>query len=178
MRLFIAIDLPFEAKKEIVGVRELIKNKGGIKWVEMENIHLTLKFLGEVEEDKVSAIEKRLKAVAKDTEPFIISLRDVGGFPTERESRVIWVGVEQGREMVYELNRKIERAMEKLGFERDSRFHPHITIGRVKRGRVNVQGLKFHYPSIFVKSFFLISSRLTPSGPIYTPLREFKLGEG
>lgn len=177
MRLFIAIDLPFEVKKKIVGVRELVKNSG-IKWVEIENLHLTLKFLGEVEEDKVSGIEKSLRKIAKDFEPFIISLRDVGGFPNERESRVIWIGIQQGKERVYELNKEIEKAMEKLGFKRDNRFHPHITIGRVKRGRVNVYGLKFHHPSIFIKSFYLISSKLTPSGPIYTPLHEFRLGVG
>jgi 2'-5' RNA ligase len=175
MRLFIACEIPADVRKELVTLQKTIgEEKARIKWVEPENTHLTLKFLGEVDEDKVDAIKDRLGEIR--SEPIDAHASGLGVFPSESYIRVIWVGLEPASE-IEKLHEKIDKAMSELGFRAESRFQTHVTIGRVRsiknkeyfikritelKGRWREIGEHFR-----IDRFKLKKSTLTPNGPIY-----------
>lgn len=185
IRAFISIDV--EDKHILDKILEIqhsiLKVKCRIKFVEPENIHLTLKFLGEI---PVSMVDEIVKVMEKATiSPFTIEIKGVGAFPHNRRARVIWIGVGKGSDRVCEIFRRLDIGLRSLGFisERKS-FIPHITIGRVKGG-CDFQRLEkilnnftfFQFGEIFVDNIRLKKSVLTPKGPIYTTLREVELAE-
>jgi len=192
MRTFIAIDLNEENKAALTKLQdELKQTKADVKWVEPENTHLTLKFLGEISEKQADQIKQVLDKISSDCKPFELSLSDIGAFPELDYPRVIWVGIEKGKKEVEEAAKKIEEELGKLGFANEERpFAAHLTIGRV-RSRKNIQALKevcqlaslpvnkskpANRPTDeLVNSITLYQSKLTPSGPIYTPLHRAAL---
>ena len=175
MRLFIAMDLDSE-KDYFNGISEKL-DRSCFKGSFPKSFHLTLKFLGEVDEEKVGEIKDRLSAVK--FEPFSVEFSNIGFFPNEKYIRVIWVGLSDGQKMI-ELQRKIDSALLGL-FSAEKKFHPHITLARVKFVKLkekllkNVSGMKVEKKSVDVKSFRLIKSTLTPEGPIYESLLEVAL---
>lgn len=183
MRTFIAIDLSEENKTALTKLQdELKQTQADVKWVEPENIHLTLKFLGEVTDEYVGKVKEALDKAAAGFRPFEISLSDIGAFPKLDYPRVIWVGVEKGKKETEELAAKIEEELGKLGFSKEDRpFAAHLTIGRVRTGK-NKEILKEKIQnnkgrpqwaaptSQLISNVILYQSKLTPSGPIYTPL--------
>jgi len=184
MRTFIALDLSQEIRSELARLEEILKSAGAdVKWVNPENIHLTLKFLGEIEENAVGEIKKALDGVASVRKAFGISLFKAGAFPSLDNPRVIWVGIDKGCAETEEIAKGAEEALEKLGFAKEERpFSAHLTIGRVRSGK-NKHALKEKLASIAVrpatcaiKHVTLFQSTLTPKGPIYTALytAEFK----
>ncbi|HID94294.1 MAG TPA: RNA 2',3'-cyclic phosphodiesterase [bacterium (Candidatus Stahlbacteria)] len=184
MRTFVAIKIPKEIRDELTkledDLREGVLREAPIKWVEPQNIHLTLKFIGEVDEKKLEAIKTGLKRVLREFSPFRVSFSGVGGFPNLRRPKVIWVGVEEGKQTVISLATKIEDELERYGIPKEKREKsPHITIGRVKRPIVLdskiEEELKFYAESFKVAEIFLIKSELTPKGPIYTDIASYHL---
>ena len=188
MRTFIAIELSEENKATLAQVQSHLKYSGAdVKWVEPANIHLTLKFLGEIDEKTCENVKSILDEIAKTTQPFEISLKDVGAFPKIEFPRVIWVGLDKGAKESTELANKIDVALStEIGFDKESRaFTAHLTIGRVRSGK-NKAALKEKLLSLeeqvassmaqgyVVKSVILFQSTLTPTGPIYTKLHEAK----
>ncbi|NOY11984.1 MAG: RNA 2',3'-cyclic phosphodiesterase [Archaeoglobi archaeon] len=177
MRLFVAIDISEELRKEFVPLIQLLSGYKGIKPVEPENLHITLKFLGEVNEARAELIRDRLRQI--DFEPFEIEFRGIGYFPSQSYMRVVWVGVEG--EGIYSLAEKVEREMRKLGFRKDKDFRAHLTVGRVKRidsearARLARQLEEFSrdYGRMLVDRFKLKKSTLTPKGPIYEDVEVF-----
>lgn len=175
MRLFIAFGISNEAEKELENAQQAIKridsNLGFVR-----EFHLTLKFLGEVDDSKVGEIKERLSKI--NFEEFNAELDGLGVFPSENYVRVVWVGLEP-KEKISALQQKIEGSLEGL-FERDNRFHPHLTLARVKfikDKKTLLESLKKIKPgkvSFEVSSFKLIKSMLTPGGPVYGVLEEFK----
>ena len=167
------------------------KNKisNGVKWVKPDGIHLTLKFLGNIPTSKISLIKEVLDSIAKETVSFQIALSKIGAFPKIDYPRVIWVGLEEGKDKTIELNRKLEERLEKIGFPKESRsFQPHLTLGRVKSSK-NKGGLKKSIEllnrdlppllsceskkggaKMTVSEIKLFKSTLTPKGAIYTCL--------
>jgi len=127
MRLFIAFDIPEQVKTMLVSIQEKIKSDAKIKWVKAENMHLTLKFLGEVAEDKVEDIKKRLGAVK--FKPFDVEVSEIGVFPSESYIRVIWVGLKDDKSM-QELVKNVRSALPE--FKDDYEFKAHLTIARIK----------------------------------------------
>ncbi|MEM4195112.1 MAG: RNA 2',3'-cyclic phosphodiesterase [Candidatus Anstonellales archaeon] len=169
MRLFIGIDLPAGIKEKIFAIEKELPAES-IKPVAKENLHITIKFIGEREDESgiVSALEK------VENEPIEIKVSGVGAFPSREYINVVWVGAEGNLEP---LVRKIENALKM----RNERFEGHITIARVKR---KIDAKKFferygkeNFGEFTAKSFVLYKSTLTPRGPIYEKLKEFKLGE-
>ena len=130
MRLFIAVDLSDELRERINEVLELVGKFKGVKPVEKENLHITLMFLGEVPDRRVEVIKGMLKTVKM--EPFKLHLKGIGFFPSASQARVIWVGVEEGKDEISKLADLIESSMKKIGFKRDKDFVAHATIARVK----------------------------------------------
>ena len=181
-RGFIAIDIdPTEKIKEFS--ENLKKINAKLKMVELKNLHVTLKFLGETEEEIIDEIERCMRDAVKDVKPFKIKLQGVGAFPNLRRINVIWIGTE-GREMEV-IFRRLEEGLEKLGYSKEKRdFSPHLTIARVKSvGDKNklISLLGEYSRECFgeqiVESIKFKKSVLTEKGPIYSTIREVKLEE-
>ncbi len=137
LRLFIALDLPGEIAKNISRlVRELAGRLTGVRWTPADNLHLTLKFLGRVGAERVPPVQGCLDRIAGRHLPLAVGLGGLGAFPHGQRPRVIWTGVEEGREKLAGLAEDLERGLAELGFPRESRnYTPHLTLGRVKSGR-------------------------------------------
>ena len=183
MRTFIAIELPERVKKKIeLAQAPLKKTKAFVSWVKPGNIHVTLKFLGEVPEDKINdvflATEKALEGITK----FSMSLKGMGAFPDFRRPRVVWIAAGSGEKELSYLAEKVEEEMEKVGFPKENRkFSAHFTIGRVKSPK-NVENLMelvkssdFSTEEIEVNEVVMMKSQLHPAGAIYTPLKKIPL---
>ncbi len=183
MRTFIAIELPETIKKEIEQLQAPLKKTGAfVSWVKPKNIHVTLKFLGEIPEDKInevfSATQKALEGIRK----FTMNLKEMGVFPDLRRPRVIWIGTGSGEEELSHLAKRIEEEMEKIGFPKEKRkFSAHFTIGRVKSPK-NIEKLMelvessdFQTEKIEVNEVVMMKSQLHPAGAIYTPLKKVPL---
>jgi RNA 2',3'-cyclic 3'-phosphodiesterase len=183
MRSFIAIDLPPVIKEAIKGVvRELSPGSSGIRWVPVENIHLTIKFLGEVKEDLVPMVEKQLRASAERHQAFTITIKGAGAFPNLRSPNVLWIGIEAS-DALSSLFRDIDAGMSGLGFELETRrFSPHLTIGRItdKNGtEPAIRGLSTYKDTVFgtigVQEIRLMKSVLKPSGAEYSSAADIRL---
>ncbi len=183
MRTFIAIELSEEIKNELAQIQARLRYAGAdVKWVEQQNIHLTMKFLGEVKEDRIEEVVSALNEVAKESKPFEAIIKDLGVFPKLEFPRVVWVGLERGAEESKALARRVDERLEKLGFQRESRpFSPHLTIGRVRSPK-NKAALKEKIMATSIEkvlsqrvdSIILFKSELTSQGPIYSKLHESK----
>jgi 2'-5' RNA ligase len=134
IRTFIAVDLPQDIKMEVDGLTSTFRSQGrGIKWVNAENLHITLRFLGDIEEDSVSGLAENIKNNVDGFGVFDLSLAGIGGFPNLKRPRVIWTGAEIGKDKLRDLAAGVETACVESEFgNSDKRFSPHLTIGRVK----------------------------------------------
>ena len=177
MRLFLAINLPDELRKDIYQIGQMFDDFGKMKAVEEENIHLTLKFLGEAEPNQVIGA---LDGIA--FKPFDISLKGIGAFPTKDYVKVLWAGVEKGFDEIVSLNETIENALfhSMKQYEKDQKFHPHATIGRVKFVREKKRLLEFidesktkEFGEFKAESFDLMKSELLIGGPEYEVVKSF-----
>jgi len=179
MRCFIALELPGEIKARLgTQTRELSPLTDSVKWVPQKNLHLTLKFLGDVAEDKIPSIKQALTLAVGRHNKFNVSVQDTKVFPNARRPRVIWAGLKAADELEH-LHRDIESALIPLGFAPEGRpFRPHLTIGRVKRGGKNLKELVYALDEHTDTSFgdftavdvTVFHSNLTPSGAIYAPV--------
>ena len=177
MRTFVAIEI---SNIDVINSIKKIQSKINInmKPVEPRNLHFTLQFLGEVSEDTSQKIIEALSTV--EFLSFDVSLRGIGAFPKAKFPRVIWVGTDsKGGNMLIELSKKIEKVLEPLGFISDKPFKPHITIFRIKKkiGDItkeldNEKNTDFGVQQVTNIKFK--KSELTPSGPIYSDLKEIK----
>lgn len=183
MRTFIAIELPERIKKKIEELQALLKKTNAfVSWVKPENIHVTLKFLGEVPEDKINEVFSATGKALEGSKKFTMSLKGMGVFPDFRRPRVIWIGAGSGEKELCNLANKIEEEMEKMGFPKEERkFSAHFTIGRVKSPK-NIDSLMelvkstdFSTEEIEVNEVVVMKSQLHPAGAIYTPLKKMTL---
>jgi 2'-5' RNA ligase len=178
MRAFIACDIFHPGIK---GVIEDIKNVGAaIKFVEPENTHITLKFLGEVDEKMAASVGKAIDRVCVESHPMQARLSGVGVFPSLNYIKVLWIGVVCPELVV--LQRRLDDSLIDLGIKREKNFNTHLTIGRVRSAKnkkqlidvVNKLG-EIEIGTIEIGYVKLKKSELTPKGPIYTDLKVVKL---
>lgn len=184
MRSFIAIDLNDIIKNNLTRlINELKPVSKGIKWVNKENLHLTLKFLGEINEIQAETVGQVLENLSRKYRSFPLSFRGTGSFPPgQKWMRVIWVGVEAAPEL-FELQKELEDELEKKGFPKEERaFSPHLTLGRAKvpesQERLKKELEKFtgrEFGQMLVKEIILFQSILKPEGPVYKPTKKFEL---
>lgn len=184
MRTFIAIELPDEIRGTLAKLQDKLKqSQADVKWVEPHNIHLTLKFLGEINQEQLDNITRVLGQVCLSKKCFRMRLSAVGAFPKMDFPRVIWVGVEKGASETSEIAAQLEEGISILGIPKEKRpFSSHITIGRV-RSYLNkdklVNGLKKMEPlegkEFAVTKLTLFKSTLTPIGPAYEALKAASL---
>lgn len=184
IRSFIAIELSPENQAKLSQIIKELKTSGAdVKWVRPENIHLTLKFLGQVETKQIPEITEILEETAKGFDKFEIQLNELGAFPKIHSPRVIWVNANEPTGIISTIVFQLEERLEKLGFAKEGReFTAHITIGRVRSsdGRINLvdklKQTKISSPIIQeVNKLTLFKSTLTPSGPIYGVINQANL---
>lgn len=180
-RGFIAIDI--DSFPKLVQFENEIKNTGAnVKLVEPGNVHITLKFLGDTNEEHIDRIEEIIKDAVKETDSFEIQLKGAGVFPNQNYIRVMWIGIKNG-EQIGKITSKIDEQISQLGFDKEKRgFSAHLTIARVKSAKNKEKLLQIiekyrdiEFGSFKVDSIKLKKSELTPKGPIYTTLKEVKL---
>ena len=184
MRLFVAMDIPEDVRSAIGAlVAKLRPACQNARWVRIEGLHVTLKFIGETSAEKTEMIKTALSAVPCRA-PIPMNFRGLGFFPNERRPRVLWAGIEAGNELAA-LAAAVETALAALGIPREERiFSPHLTLARLETPRVldalqaavkKAGHLKFG--STTAKEFHLYQSVLKPGGAEYTRLATFSFAE-
>lgn len=186
LRCFVSVEMSDELKARI-GEQTLPLRQSAaknVKWTPAENLHLTLKFLGDVDAEDIPRISGLLAEAARPVRPFEMSLFGAGVFPSPKSPRVVWIGVRDA-EHLKGLAREVEDALEKAGFRREPRAYvPHLTLGRVRAGRGAadelIRGLAtlrdVLFGNIVVKNICLMQSELRPEGARYRRLGEMPLG--
>jgi 2'-5' RNA ligase len=185
VRTFIAVDVGKSIRDRLVNLQETLARAGTeVKWVEPENLHVTLLFLGEVDDRHLPAVCRVVADCADQQAPFLLSVETAGCFPTPRRPRVLWAGVGEGRQPLCTLHDALEAPLLDLGYYRreDRQYTPHITLGRVKSDRPTeklsaalAKQAGWQGGEITVREVLVMSSELTSEGPIYTVLSRAKL---
>ena len=181
MRAFIAVEFSPEIKRKIHQIQEKLRRyKADVKWVEENNYHLTLSFLGEISREQAEAVISDISSGLRGVSPFEIVLSGLGVFPNKRNPRVIWIGVTEGQKELNLIYSFLKDILHKREFEFSNNFTPHVTLGRV-RSKNNIENLVSSLPKInftfreYISEIVLMESRLLPRGPIYTKISSFKL---
>ncbi|MCK5391016.1 MAG: RNA 2',3'-cyclic phosphodiesterase [Deltaproteobacteria bacterium] len=178
MRIFIAALIPDEIRTQLANyIDSLKRNVDGVKWEKSDKLHITLKFLGDVDVSRVDEISNLLGKLVHGYSPFNLSISDFGGFPNFKSPRVLYIGLSRNNELS-KFQNELERDLHNLGFNKeDRRFIPHITLARVKK-RIHIRETLPITQSIFdITQIGLIKSELGAEGSVYTPLNLFELGK-
>ncbi len=179
MRLFVALEIPTTTRENlatlIASLRAITREP---RWVRSDNLHVTLKFLGEVAEDELAAVETALGRIRSD-QAVTLEFRGLGFFPNEKKPRVFWAGIAASSNLKT-LAADIEGAMEKCGIAREKReFSPHLTLARLERAlpealrKAIAENAQREFGSLRAGEFHLIQSKLKPTGAEYTTLKTF-----
>lgn len=180
-RGFIAVEIPIS--KTLQNLHDEIKKSSvNVKLVELKNIHITLKFLGETKTNHIDTIEEMIQESVKEIAPFTINVQGTGVFPNTKYIKVVWVGISQSEELK-KIASSLNNQLSTIGYEKDKRpFSPHLTIGRVKtaKGKEELLTILEKYKDtifneITINHIHLKKSTLTPKGPIYEVIKEVTL---
>lgn len=193
IRCFVAVELDDPLRRALADVQHRLRGRiekalgpdSRVQWVRPESVHVTLKFLGDVEESRISDLEAALRRVAAAHFVGVVEVAGLGVFPDARNPRVLWVGLREGSALIVRLAEAVDYAMSEVGFPPESRpFSPHLTLARIKQGggavgrALESQGLLAESPvlgRLSVGALALMQSDLRPSGAAYTRLAEFVL---
>ncbi len=185
IRLFIALPLGQEVERYLSSIIDELKPHGGsVKWVAPQNVHLTVRFLGDTEEQRVPKIKQLLDKVASEYPTVATTIDRLGAFPNLRRPRVIWAGIHDNVDRLEKLARQVELGVRKLRFEKETKgFKPHLTLARIRKPQ-GLEQLIAHLESFVLEPqvltldrLVLFKSTLTPKGPIYNRLYEAVLGQ-
>ncbi len=180
MRVFIAVDLPSEVREQFGQIqRELEPLSGKARWVAPASIHITLKFIGEVPDKRIEAIDTALTSLT--WKAFTVTVSGVGFFPGNRSPRVFWAGIKAPT--MQELAEQLDSRLESLGFEKENReFRPHITLARARDAKIDSlfvnaasRYAEHAFGSFIVDRIYLFKSILKPSGAVYQRIKEYVL---
>ncbi len=183
VRTFVAVLLPDVVKQCIAEFQEdLIRLRADVKWVKPVNVHITLKFLGDVDVQKIDEIFARVGEAVQPFVRFTIGIAGTGTFPNDRRPNVLWIAVWEGAEILIRMAERIDSALSPMGFQKDRRpFSPHLTIGRVRSTKRIEDTIAFMRKSEWNAGSFeaeavaVMKSDLRPAGALYTPLATIKL---
>jgi len=184
IRTFIAVELSQEIQDRLGQLQSDFKvSMPDVRWTKYSNIHLTLKFLGDVPLSKIDKIGEALREVAVQFPAFTMSLAGIGAFPNSRKPRIVWAGVKKGADELKEIASSIDLSMKRLGFPPEKRrFSPHLTVGRIrhlKNPAAMTEALDKsavgELGEFTVERISLIKSQLDPAGSIYTTIKEARL---
>lgn len=187
MRCFIAVDIDEETRRALGDLQRKLQSRvdvkrSDVKWVNPKNIHLTLKFLGEIKDEKVVEICNIVKDAAVRHESFELDIESVGRFGG-RSARVLWVGAGRGGENLLELQKDIEKSLASAGWPQETReFTGHLTLCRIRNSKAGVKLAQvsedykdFRLGTFSTDSVSVYQSELKPGGPVYTRLGNYKL---
>jgi 2'-5' RNA ligase len=184
LRSFIAIELPEAVISALSEFQQELKKYGAdVRWVKPQNIHLTLKFLGNIDDKDSDRIKKAIEGISKNCSYFDIRIKGTGVFPNMKNPRVLWIGVSENG-ILGGLQKAIEEAMSSLGFEKEDReFAPHLTLGRFRSSYGKESLLEKielnrdrEFGHIPVRMVSLMKSDLSPAGAKYSRVAEIPLG--
>ncbi len=184
MRLFVAVPAAEELKERVAKVQDEIRKAGvDAKLVEKENLHFTVKFLGEANEEKMTKIKNALEKACGDRKPFDIAISGVSAFPSKDYARAIWLSVGEGFGEFESLIKDIDEELSKIGYEKDRTHVPHLTLARVRPGGRNKSGLlklmealeKKEIGKMKVNEIKIMKSTLSRTCPLYEELYCVKL---
>jgi 2'-5' RNA ligase len=185
IRAFLAIELPDSLRVGLAQVQEELKrSRADVRWVPVGNIHLTLKFFGNVPEDEIDPLARAARDAAAETAPLQLQVTNAGAFPSPNAPRVVWLGLGGDVLPLTQLYYRLEKAFATLGYLPEGRaFNPHLTLGRVKSpanrerlARLLAKLPPVDWPPFTVKELILFQSVLSPKGSKYTPLKVIPLG--
>ncbi|HXI85355.1 MAG TPA: RNA 2',3'-cyclic phosphodiesterase [Verrucomicrobiae bacterium] len=187
IRAFIAVDIPDDVRAAIEEAQARLKRTDlGVKisWTKVANLHLTLQFLGDVEQVVVDKLKSALRPVAAEHQPFDVSVRGAGAFPDEKRPRVVWIGCSDNGNRLPALARAVQTVTQPLGFVPEHQeFSAHLTLGRIRSPRPDaaltraIDSLKdTTFGTLRVEAIHLFESQLHPEGSIYTKLSSHALG--
>ncbi|WP_295722626.1 RNA 2',3'-cyclic phosphodiesterase [uncultured Methanobrevibacter sp.] len=182
IRSFLAIDINAELLEKIKNVEDEFKQiDANIKYVNMKNMHLTLKFFGNIDLNMVDEISVKVKEVLNKYQPFDIYIKGSGAFPNAKRIKVIWIGLEE-EQTLKKLQKDLDGEFNKLGFDLEKNYKSHLTIGRMKNAKnknliqEKLQDFKdYDIGNMTVSKIALKKSTLTPQGPIYEDIEVFEL---
>ena len=182
IRAFLAIEIDDDLKPKINKVIKQFKQiDAKIKYVELLNLHLTLKFFGEIDTDGLKLLEEKIESAVSEFDPFNIKVKGCGAFPNNNRIKVIWIGIDEDA-VIRQLHDRLDEEFVKLGFDKDKKFSTHLTIGRMKsaknKNQVKSKIEEFadvEIGEMEVGKIVLKKSTLTPSGPIYEDIKVFEL---
>jgi 2'-5' RNA ligase len=181
-RAFVSVDI--EPDQTLVSLLEALRRSGGdLKVVRSENLHVTLKFLGDTDQSLVEEIVERLTVAVADTQPFSLSLRGMGAFPSLTNIKVVWVGMDDGA-VLGGIAERLEDSFSEMGFRRERRgFRPHLTVARARTARgmspvadMITANAATDFGGQQVERVVLKKSVLTPKGPVYSDVEKVPLG--
>jgi len=185
LRTFVAVEIDEPVRQRAVVLIERLRAAiDGISWVAPQNLHLTLKFLGDVAASRVAEVSQTVRQAVASLAPFEFECRGLGAFPRIERPNNVWIGCGEGAQALIALAQRLDDGLSQLGFARESRpLVPHLTLGRLRRGGKAPAGLirllrenaEFVAGRTCVRQVILFSSQLTPKGPIYTPLESAPL---
>jgi len=185
VRTFIAVELDSAIRDRIVRLQEMVSlTAPAVKWVELENLHITLFFLGEVEDTAIPAVCREVSDLADGFSPFELSIERVGCFPNKHRPHIIWLGIGQGSHELCDIHEGLEPRLLQLGcYRREERkYKPHVTLGRIRSGRDSEQIGKeltrfqdWQGGRTLVSELLVMGSELTPQGPSYSVMARGKL---
>lgn len=181
MRLFLAVFPSREAQEAAVGAAARLRTQGdGVSWVRRENLHYTLRFLGDLGAADAKRAGAAAREAAKAHAPFPARLGGFGAFPSAAKARVLWIGLDEGAEALHALARSLDESLERRGFGRaDQPFTPHLTIGRVRGGddfEARLAAAAAAEGAWTVGALRLVKSTLSPHGSRYETMLEAPLG--
>jgi len=191
IRSFVAVELPNKVSQALATIIADLRSSisdSQVKWVKPQNIHLTLKFLGDISTESIPSISESISAASAGHPSFCLFLKDSGAFPNMRSPRVIWTGLDGDMERLRVLQHQIDKELHELGFPEEKKdYRAHLTLGRVRdrlpkkdidsiaaalRSQKAPEEIRFN-----VTRLSLMKSTLTPQGPVYEVLRDFCLTE-
>ena len=184
MRLFVSVDLPDDLVEALADVQAAFADAGGLKFTDPEQAHITVKFLGDVDEDRVPDLCTELEAAVDESgvEPFPARFGGLGVFPSLEYISVVWLGLEDGGEELTRLHEAVEERTTAMGFDPERHdFTPHVTLARMEHagGKELVQELvRERDPTVgetTVEELRLTESTLTSEGPVYSTVESFSL---
>ncbi len=187
VRIFCAVELPEDARARVAAhvarLREAAQTPLKISWERAEKLHLTLKFLGEIETGRVEALTRAAGSAAGAAGRLTVSLRETGAFPARGNPRVLWIGLHDETGRLAQLQERLEAECERENFPREARpFRPHITVARIRTPSAAARQLatvhretEFAPATFDVSEFVVMQSRLAAGGSLYTPLSRHEL---
>lgn len=181
IRAFIAVEIDDQTKQKISSlILNLKKSNADLKWITEDQIHITLKFLGNIDKNSIQKISDEMSNISNAFDSFTINFHKIGAFPNLKRPNVLWLGIDKGAECLKMLNKKIENALGKLGFKEENiEFKPHLTLARTRSLKnisnlaklIEETDLKL-WDDLQIHKLALYQSILNPKGAIHTIIAE------